>query len=73
VTCPVLALWSSRDDMEDLYGGPRAVWRGWADDVHGHRIESGHHMAEDAPDDLGAALLTFLGGGEPDHRDPGFV
>jgi len=60
VTCPALFLWSSRDDMEDLYGDPLAIWRGWADDVRGYPIDSGHHMAEDNPDDLTEALRKFL-------------
>jgi haloacetate dehalogenase len=60
VTCPTLVLWSSRDDMEELYGDPLAVWRGWADDVRGGRIESGHHVAEEAPDALVRALRDFL-------------
>jgi haloacetate dehalogenase len=58
--CPVLVLWSTRDDMEYLYGDPRGIWRDWADDVRGHGIESGHHMAEEAPDDLARALITFF-------------
>jgi haloacetate dehalogenase len=61
ITCPTLFLWSSRDDMEDLYGDPLAIWRAWADDVRGRRIDSGHHMAEEAPEALAAALAEFLG------------
>jgi haloacetate dehalogenase len=57
---PLLALWSTRDDLEDLYGDPLAIWRNWADDVTGHGIDSGHHVAEQAPDELAAALGTFL-------------
>jgi haloacetate dehalogenase len=61
VDCPLLVLWSSRDDMEDLYGDPLALWRPWASDLRGGGpIESGHHMAEDAPDALAAALIAFL-------------
>jgi haloacetate dehalogenase len=60
LTCPTLVLWSTRDDLEDLYGDPIAVWKGWADDVRGHPIESGHHMAEDAPNELADALLRFF-------------
>ncbi|WP_433506019.1 alpha/beta fold hydrolase [Pseudonocardia halophobica] len=59
--CPVLVLWSTRDDMEYLYGDPLTVWREWAADVRGHGIESGHHMAEEAPDELARALLAFCG------------
>lgn len=60
ITCPVLVGWSTRDDMEDLYGDIVAVWRPWADDIRGVAIESGHHLAEEAPDALAAALLPFL-------------
>ncbi len=49
IDCPVLILWSLRDDLEDLYGDPRSIWRGWADDVRGHGIDAGHHVAEEAP------------------------
>ncbi|MFF0862715.1 alpha/beta fold hydrolase [Nonomuraea sp. NPDC003560] len=60
LTCPTLFLWTSKDDMEDLYGDPLAIWRTWADDVTGHPIDSGHHVAEEAPDELAASLLAFL-------------
>jgi haloacetate dehalogenase len=61
VSCPALFLWSTRDDMEELYGDPLEVWRPWAQDVQGGRIDSGHHMAEEAPEELAAALRRFLG------------
>ena len=57
---PVLALWSLRDDLETLYGDPLKIWEDWATDVHGFGIESSHHMAEEASDDLAAALTTFF-------------
>jgi haloacetate dehalogenase len=60
ITCPVLVLWASRDDMVDLYGDPVEVWREWAGEVSGAPIESGHHMAEEAPEELAGALLEFL-------------
>ena len=60
IACPVLVLWATEDDMEDLYGDVVEVWRGWADDVRGEPIHSGHHMAEEAPDELAAALRRFL-------------
>lgn len=66
VTCPLLVLWSRHDDMERLYGDPRDVWRDWATDLRGGGpIESGHHMAEEAPDQLAAELLAFLRGCYP--------
>ncbi|MRG58752.1 alpha/beta fold hydrolase [Agromyces sp. CFH 90414] len=57
---PVCVLWSSRDDLEDLYGDPRRIWRDWADEVRGRRIESGHHLAEEAPEDVASALGEFF-------------
>jgi haloacetate dehalogenase len=60
VDCPTLVLWATRDDLELLYGDPLAVWRPWAADLQGGRIESGHHMAEEAPEELAAALDAFL-------------
>lgn len=60
VRCPTLGLWSTRDDMEQLYGDPLPIWRSWAPDLRGHGNESGHHMAEENPADLATALLNFL-------------
>jgi haloacetate dehalogenase len=60
VRCPTLVLWSARDDMADLYGDPLAVWRPWAGDLRGTPIDSGHHVAEENPDDLVRALDRFL-------------
>ncbi|MEU3290206.1 alpha/beta fold hydrolase [Streptomyces longwoodensis] len=60
VRCPALILWSLRDDLEQLYGDPLRIWRDWATDVRGHGIDSGHHVAEEAPQDLAAALADFF-------------
>jgi haloacetate dehalogenase len=60
VTCPVLMLWATRDDMERLYGNPLAIWQRWAGNVQGAPIVSGHHIAEEAPEQLAAALTNFL-------------
>jgi haloacetate dehalogenase len=62
VRCPTLVAWSLHDDLEELWGDPVAVWREWADDVRGATIDSGHHMAEEAPDQLAAVLIDFLSG-----------
>jgi haloacetate dehalogenase len=61
VTCPTLVLWASGDDLPALYGDVLAIWRDWATDVRGHGIDSGHHMSEEAPEELATALLSFLG------------
>ena len=61
VECPTLVLWATEDDMEDLYGDPLEIWRPWTNELRGAPIQSGHHMAEEAPDGLAAELLAFLG------------
>ncbi len=61
VGCPTLVLWSARDDLEDLHGDPRAIWAGWTTDLRGGGpLDSGHHVAEEAPEELVAALVPFL-------------
>jgi len=60
ISCPVLFLWAARDDMEDLYADPLAIWRDWADDVRGQSIDCGHHIAEEAPAELAAHLTEFF-------------
>jgi haloacetate dehalogenase len=61
VTCPTLFAWSVHDDMEELYGDPLAIWRAWVDaPLEGARIDSGHHMAEEAPEQLADVLTEFL-------------
>ena len=62
IRSPLLVLWSKRDDIEALYGDPLTIWRTWADDVRGHGIDSGHHMAEEAPEALAASLGGFFDG-----------
>src|SRR3954449_5190085 len=60
VTCPTLVLWSTRDDMEELYGDVLAVWRPWATDLRGAPVESGHHVAEEALFFMARAAPEFL-------------
>ena len=61
VRCPTLVLWSVHDDLEELYGDPTKIWADWTADLRGGgRIASGHHMAEEAPDELAVALIGFL-------------
>ncbi len=57
---PLLALWSLRDDLEDLYGDVLAVWEPWAPDRTGFGIDSGHHIAEQAPAALADAVVGFI-------------
>jgi haloacetate dehalogenase len=60
VACPTHFLWSAYDDMEDLYGDPLAIWSEWTTELGGTRIESGHHMAEEAPEAVADAIRGFL-------------
>ena len=63
VGCRTLVAWSRHDDLEELYGDVLAIWRDWADDVRGAVIDSGHHMAEQAPEQLAGELARFLSPG----------
>jgi haloacetate dehalogenase len=61
IGCPTLVLWSSRDDLEELFGNPLAIWSQWTTDLRGGgAIDSGHHMAEEAPVELATELGRFL-------------
>ncbi|GAA1133828.1 alpha/beta hydrolase [Kribbella jejuensis] len=60
IECPTLALWSTDDDMEQIYGDVVAVWRPWCRQVEGHGIKSTHHIAERNPEDLVRSLRDFL-------------
>ena len=59
--CPVHVVWSRQDDLEELYGDLPAVWQPWAElPVTGASIDCGHHMAEEAPEELASELATFF-------------
>jgi len=61
VRCPLLVMWSRHDDLEALYGDPVAVWRPWSEhEPEQVVVESGHHMAEEAPEQVAAALRAFV-------------
>ena len=59
IAAPLLALWAGRGQVATWYD-VLAVWRDWADDVRGHAIDSGHFMAEEAPDATYDALRDFF-------------
>ena len=60
IACPTLILWSLRDDLEQLYGDVLEIWRPWTTTLEGRGINCGHHMAEEAPEELARELLAFL-------------
>lgn len=60
LACPLLVLWSAQDDLGDLHGDVLGIWRGWAENVEGRSLDCGHHMAEEAPEELAAELGSFF-------------
>ncbi|HEX6980183.1 MAG TPA: alpha/beta hydrolase [Alphaproteobacteria bacterium] len=61
IRCPMLVLWSARGfASDDIGSNPVAIWQAWADDVRGHALACGHFLAEEAPDEVLAALTRFL-------------
>jgi haloacetate dehalogenase len=59
IASPLLALWAKKGALERWYD-VLGVWRDWADDVRGRAIESGHFLAEEAPDETYAELHAFF-------------
>jgi haloacetate dehalogenase len=59
IAAPLLALWAARGEVGGWYD-VLDVWRDWAADVRGFPIESGHFMAEEAPDATYDALRAFF-------------
>jgi haloacetate dehalogenase len=65
VVCPTLLLAATEDDI-DIHGDPEAIWRSWVEgELRSAPINSGHHQAEEAPDELAQVLHEFLSGGTP--------
>ena len=65
IACPMLLLPATHDDL-DIHGDPEAIWRPWvAGKLRSAPIQSGHHQAEQAPDDLAQALREFLAAPTP--------
>jgi haloacetate dehalogenase len=64
IECPTLLVWALQDDLEKLYGDPLAIWKSWASDLRGQAIDCGHHMAEEAPEELASILLEHLRTGD---------
>jgi haloacetate dehalogenase len=59
IECPVLALWSSRDQLPDWFDIVE-TWKQWADDVTGTGIDAGHYLAEEAVHEVVDHVRTFL-------------
>src|ERR687894_94005 len=63
IECPVLALWGGRGFLEGHYD-VLDVWRGWADDVRGRALDSGHYIPEEAPEETLSEVRAFFGEGD---------
>jgi haloacetate dehalogenase len=60
IACPLLALWGAKGKIGRWYE-PLAVWRDYASGtVSGGPVNSGHYLAEEAPEEVLAALGPFL-------------
>lgn len=60
VRCPMLVLWGAKGKIGRWYD-PLAIWRRYcAAEVSGEAIDSGHYLAEEAPQAVLAALLAFF-------------
>ena len=63
VDCPMLVLWGAKGKIGGWYD-PVALWRDYANGpVRGHAVDSGHYLAEEAPDEVLAAVAPFLAEG----------
>ena len=63
ITCPVLALWSSRGPLNNWYadiGGPLMLWKDWATNVQGKPVDGGHFFPEEFPAQTAETLIGFF-------------
>ncbi|SDB15794.1 alpha/beta fold hydrolase [Belnapia rosea] len=60
VQCPLLALWGAKGSISKWYE-PLAIWRDYASgEVTGGGVNSGHYLAEEAPEEVLIWLGRFL-------------
>jgi haloacetate dehalogenase len=60
ITCPVLALWAGHGNLPKFFGDVVAAWGEKAADVRGKALDSGHLLAEEAPDQVFAEFNAFF-------------
>ncbi len=61
IACPLLVLWGEKGAMHRLYD-VRGTWADQGVDVRGRAIDSGHFLAEEAPEATARELLGLLPG-----------
>ena len=60
VRCPILVLWGAKGKIGGWYD-PIALWREYCtEDVRGGSVDSGHYLAEEAPEEVLRHLKSFL-------------
>jgi haloacetate dehalogenase len=60
IVCPLLALWGAKGKIGKWYK-PLEIWRSYAEGpVTGGPVNSGHYLAEEAPEEVLGWLETFL-------------
>jgi haloacetate dehalogenase len=59
IDCPVLVLWGALGKLDGWYD-VLDVWRGWADNVRGEAMQSGHYIAEERPEETIRAFSEFF-------------
>ena len=60
VVMPLAAIWGDAGIPDEGGTSPLETWRDWADDVSGGPVDSGHYLAEEAPEETLGALMDFL-------------
>jgi haloacetate dehalogenase len=55
-----LVVWSACDDRAEPCNDVLGIWRTWPVDIRGAVIDSGHHMAQQAPERLAGELAALL-------------
>ena len=61
VQCPTLVLWGSQGKIGQWYDA-LAIWRQYCSaDVTGGAVDSGHYLAEEAPQAVIERFLAFFG------------
>ena len=59
IACPVLVLWGTKGGLNPSWDA-LTIWQAWAEDVRGQGIESGHFLAEEAPEETYTELHKFF-------------
>jgi len=62
IACPLLAIWGAAGGIPAETEGPLATWKEWASDVRGYHLDSGHYLAEEAPEATARGLIDFFVG-----------